>query len=264
MTASEDQTDESVLLLQNTMKNELITFESFPVHHNNNGKVLSPASLQVITSPSADSLTDTTNSSFATPPFSLSPVGEGSGCNLQKFEDISLPLPKIKLIPLPAARELTIRRQNSPRNDFGFSLRKAICLDRNESLWSPQLKSVIFAEPGTGSGTGLLPGDKLLKVNDICVEDMAREKIIDMIRSSGDEIKVVVQPVSELVELSRRCMPSPTMSISDEQLNDTNCNTLRRSASKRLRTSEVSSVYDCYLFCLRYKICFLSNIENMK
>lgn len=157
------------------------------------------AHLHVLTSPSpsADSLTDTTNSSFATPPFSLSPVGESQGIDrwsrVHAFEDVQLPLPAVQLVQLPPARQLVIKRQKSPRQDFGFSLRKAICLDRTESLTSPTFRPVIFAEPGAGGGaTGLLPGDRLIKVNGTPVVDLSREVIIEMIRNSGDAVTVEV------------------------------------------------------------------------
>lgn len=159
------------------------------------------AHLHVLTSPSpsADSLTDTTNSSFATPPFSLSPVGESQGIDrwsrVHAFEDVQLPLPAVQLVQLPPPRQLVIRRQKSPRQDFGFSLRKAICLDRTESLMSPIFRPVIFAEPGAGGGaTGLLPGDRLIKVNGTPVVDLSREVIIEMIRNSGDAVTVEVSP----------------------------------------------------------------------
>ncbi|XP_018790363.1 PREDICTED: unconventional myosin-XVIIIa isoform X1 [Bactrocera latifrons] len=212
-----------------------------PQHHSANLRVMTSPS------PSADSLTDTTNSSFATPPFSLSPVGESQGIDrwsrVHAFEDVELPLPPIKLVQLPPARELVIRRQKSPRNDFGFSLRKAICLDRAESLTSPTFKPVIFAEPGAGGGaTGLLPGDRLLKVNGTPVSELSREVIIEMIRNSGDSVTVEVQPVSELVELSKRCMPPQGIGVvanADDEVDraarNANCNTLKRSASKRFK-----------------------------
>lgn len=152
-------------------------------------------------SPSAGSLTDTTNSSFATPPFSLSPVGESQGSyrwsRVQAFEEMSLPLPPVKFVTLPPARELVIKRQKTPRNDFGFSLRKAMVLVRTNSLLSPTLQPVIFAEPSASSSTttGLLPGDRLLKVNGLSVEEMSRETIIEMIRNSGDSVIVQVNYV---------------------------------------------------------------------
>ena len=214
--------------------------------------------LQALVSPtpSGESFTDTTNSSFATPPFSQSPVGEAPGLygwtKMQQFEDVALPLPAISFVSLPPPRDLTIQRQATPRNDFGFSLRKAICLDRTSSVFSPTFKPVIFAEPGTmGNATGLLPGDRLLKVNGVSVEDLARETIIEMIRNSGSSVQVQVQPVNELVELSKRCMPSgmwnsgsggsantsqPDFDASDRAgTSVSKYNTLRRSASTRFK-----------------------------
>lgn len=233
-------------------------------------------------SPSAESLTDTTNSSFATPPFSLSPVGESQGLygwsRIQKFDDVSLPLPAIRLVKLPPPRELTITRRKTPSQDFGFSLRKAIVLDRSESLFIPISRPVIFAEPGTsvGNGTGLLPGDRLIKVNRQPVEDLPREGIIEMIRKSGDSVIVEVQPVAELVELSRRCMPKDDSNQDeiDRSALVSDCNTLRRSASKRFK-SHVSILF--LLICtktrlvklevhdyLRFQVAKIAHKESLK
>lgn len=210
---------------------------SAAAHSNNLQALVSPT-------PSAESFTDT--SSFATPPFSLSPVGEAPGIygwtKIQQFEDVSLPLPAISFVTLPPPRDLTIQRQKTPRNDFGFSLRKAICLDRTSSVLTPTFRPVIFAEPGAmGNSTGLLPGDRLLKVNGVSVEDLARETIIEMIRNSGGCVQVQVQPVNELVELSKRCMPSGMWNSKEYDATDragtsvSKYNTLRRSASTRFK-----------------------------
>lgn len=158
---------------------------------------------QVVTSasPSADSLTDTTNSSFATPPFSLSPVGESQGFSRWRssvsFEEqgIELQLPEIVPLELPEPRELTIQRQPPPRNDFGFSLRRAVIVERTANGVT-QMRPVIFAEPGAlvqhNNDTGLLPGDRLIEVNGINVDDKSREEIIDLIKSSASSVTVKV------------------------------------------------------------------------
>jgi PDZ domain len=197
---------------------------------------ISSTYLQVKTSPSMseESLaSDSTNSIFATPPLSP-PIGESQGFysipKTHSLQDLNLPLPAIKLIDLPKPRELKISRQNNVQKDFGFSLRKAnIVLNRSNSQGRLTIKSVIFAEPGANcKTTGLLPGDRLISINGVSVEDLPREEIIDMIKKSGQFVKVVVQPVAELSELSKRCMPE----------NDglqTDYNTLKRSASKRLK-----------------------------
>uniref|UniRef100_A0A0R3P3K2 Uncharacterized protein n=1 Tax=Drosophila pseudoobscura pseudoobscura TaxID=46245 RepID=A0A0R3P3K2_DROPS len=58
-----------------------------------------------------------------------------------------------------------------------------------------------------------------------------------MIRNSGDAVTVEVQPVAELVELSKRCMAPITATVEeiDHSITNGNCNTLRRSASKRFK-----------------------------
>ncbi|XP_050097138.1 unconventional myosin-XVIIIa isoform X2 [Anopheles aquasalis] len=230
-------------------------------HHGLAGASAALLHLLASPSPSADSLTDTTttttNSSFATPPFSLSPVGESQGYDgrigrVFPFDEptgsgggggvggspAALSLPPLHLQPLPPPRTLTIQRQKAPRNDFGFSLRKAFVLDRSGSgaglgyvptTKGSRLRAIIFAEPSSTATvqTGLLPGDRLLEVNGQPVEELSREAIIEMIRSSGEAVTVKVQPIAELIELSRRFVTvSGSASVGD-------CSTLKRSASRR-------------------------------
>lgn len=192
-------------LMRNTLQNELITYQNVPQQNGINGdgnKNLNNTLLVITsTSPSADSLTDTTNSSFATPPFSMSPVGESQGFHrwsrTSNFDEYNIPLPPIVPLELPKPRTLTIQRQKPPRNDFGFSLRRAMVLERDTVNGEIKMKAVIFAEPGTmiqhNNETGLLPGDKLLEVNGIKVEDKSREDIIDLIKASGDAVVLKVR-----------------------------------------------------------------------
>ncbi|XP_012280974.1 unconventional myosin-XVIIIa isoform X2 [Orussus abietinus] len=230
---------DSNLLVRNTLRNEVIAYQNVPMHlgggsgtredtccseeesytrrspQHNQHHQQDTKLLQVVTSasPSADSLTDTTNSSFATPPFSLSPVGESQGFarwrSSASFEDqgVELPLPQIVPLKLPQPRELTIQRQPPPRSDFGFSLRRAVVVERAANGLT-QMRPVIFAEPGAmvqnNNDTGLLPGDRLIEVNGINVDDKSREEIIDLIKGSANSVTVKVQPVAELSELSRR------------------------------------------------------------
>ncbi|KAF7272071.1 hypothetical protein GWI33_015124 [Rhynchophorus ferrugineus] len=207
-----------VNLVRNTLQNELIMCENVPGQNGFNVKSMSTQLLVITsTSPSADSLTDTTNSSFATPPFSLSPVGESQGFHrwsrTANFDDVNLPLPAIVPMILPKPRVLVVQRQKPPRHDFGFSLRRAMVLERSGSNTlegGVSMRAVIFAEPGTmvqhNNETGLLPGDKLLEVNRVPVEDKSREEIIDMIKASGDSVtlksatqyvRFIVDPIAE-------------------------------------------------------------------
>lgn len=110
---------------------------------------------------------------------------------------MNLSLPDIVPMVLPKPRTLSIKRQKPPRNDFGFSLRRAMVLERGSGDIGVSMRAVIFAEPGTNvqndNETGLLPGDKLLEVNAIPVEDRTREDIIDLIKASGDSVTLKVR-----------------------------------------------------------------------
>lgn len=241
---NEDSTDHASLAL-NTLRNEVISYNNLPNGSSVNGKNYSEQLLVVTSaSPSGDSLSDTTNSSFATPPFSLSPVGESQGFHRwsrsSNFDEIRLQLPKILPLILPSRRILTIHRQKPPRNDFGFSLRRAMVLERviggpNES--TVNMRAVIFAEPGATvqnvNETGLLPGDKLLEVNGIKVEGMSREDIVDMIKASDDVVVLKVQPVAELSELSRRSGQNGDEVVLDDS--NIHGGTLKRSGSRRFK-----------------------------
>ncbi|CAI9741202.1 unconventional myosin-XVIIIa-like isoform X3 [Octopus vulgaris] len=123
----------------------------------------------------------------------------------EKTFDFDLHLPSI-IPPRPGRiRTLTLRRQ--PGGDFGFSLRKGVIMQRTNTDCFGSKQTVIFAEPGTGpkaTETGLLPGDRLIEVNDKNVEKAKREEIIELIRTSSDTVVLKVQPVPELLELSVR------------------------------------------------------------
>lgn len=130
-------------------------------------------------------------------------TSNGAECkeNSNSVYDGQFPLPKISARPLLPVRTLTIKR--SHEHGFGFSLRKVGIANRADT----QMRYVIFAEPAK-SDSGLVPGDRLLRVNGIAVENFSMEKIVEMIRNSGDKIIVEVQPIAELTELALRCNPA--------------------------------------------------------
>lgn len=117
------------------------------------------------------------------------------------MHDEHFPLPLVANKPLLPIRTLTIKR--SYEHGFGFSLRKVGIANRSDA----SLRYIIFAEPSK-IDSGLVPGDRLLRVNGVNVENFSMEKIVEMIRNSGDKIIVEVQPIAELTELALRCNPT--------------------------------------------------------
>ena len=123
-------------------------------------------------------------------------AGEASGGRApHRFPGHELRLPALAAASPPPARILRVARQ--PGGDFGFALRRSIVLERTAR--GESRKTVIFAEPGRGGsgepgGTGLLPGDRLIEVNGVNVEDADREKVVALIRGSSETVVLKVSP----------------------------------------------------------------------
>lgn len=157
----------------------------------------------------------------------------------EKTFDFDLHLPAI-IPPRPGRiRTLTLRRQ--PGGGFGFSLRKGVIMQRTNTDCFGSKQTVIFAEPGTGpkaTETGLLPGDRLIEVNDKNVEKAKREEIIELIRTSLDTVVLKVQPVPELLELSvRTAADGVKIDVQDDVVKG---GTLKRSGSVRYKKTTKS------------------------
>ena len=137
---------------------------------------------------------------------------------------VDLQLPEVKPAISGIARVIKLKRRSS--GDFGFALRRANAPGSG--------KTVHFVEPvGPNSTPGLLPGDRLVEVNGINVENEPREKIIEMIVMSGEEVVIKVIPVPELSELSVRSgLDGSTVQLDESNLK---AGTLARSGSKRIK-----------------------------
>ncbi|XP_067306779.1 unconventional myosin-XVIIIa isoform X6 [Pseudorasbora parva] len=122
---------------------------------------------------------------------------------VDKMFPADLRLPAVVPPQTPEVRELVLQRRNT--GDFGFSLRRTTMLDRGTD-GKVYRRVVHFAEPGAGTkdlALGLVPGDRLVEINGRNVENKSRDEIVEMIRQSGDTVRLKVQPILELSELSR-------------------------------------------------------------
>uniref|UniRef100_A0A8B9JIB4 Myosin XVIIIAb n=1 Tax=Astyanax mexicanus TaxID=7994 RepID=A0A8B9JIB4_ASTMX len=136
---------------------------------------------------------------------------------VEKTFPADLRLPTVVPPPKPEVRELELQRRNT--GDFGFSLRRTTMLDRGAD-GGVYRRVVHFAEPGAGTkdlALGLVPGDRLVEINGRNVENKNRDEIVEMIRQSGDTVRLKVQPILELSELSR-CWLRNTEGLRRERL----------------------------------------------
>ncbi|TSM28207.1 Unconventional myosin-XVIIIa [Bagarius yarrelli] len=122
---------------------------------------------------------------------------------VDKMFPADLRLPAVIPPKLRELRELELQRRST--GDFGFSLRRTYMLDQKPD-GSVYRRVVHFAEPGAGNkdvALGLVPGDRLVEINGMNVENKNRDEIVEMIRQSGETVNLKVQPIVELSELSR-------------------------------------------------------------
>ncbi|CAL8281704.1 unnamed protein product [Arctogadus glacialis] len=118
------------------------------------------------------------------------------------FPGADLALPAVAAQPPPSPRVLDVARRAT--GDFGFSLRRTTLMERGPD-GRPCRRVVHFAEPGASTrdrALGLVPGDRLVEINGVGVESCNRDDIVEMIRRSGDSVRLKVRPVSELSELN--------------------------------------------------------------
>ncbi|CAL8308347.1 unnamed protein product, partial [Gadus morhua 'NCC'] len=118
------------------------------------------------------------------------------------FPGADLALPAVAVQPPPSPRVLDVARRNT--GDFGFSLRRTTLMERGLD-GRPCRRVVHFAEPGASTrdrALGLVPGDRLVEINGVGVESRSRDDIVEMIRRSGDSVRLKVRPISELSELN--------------------------------------------------------------
>ncbi|XP_077996224.1 unconventional myosin-XVIIIa-like isoform X2 [Glandiceps talaboti] len=151
----------------------------------------------------------------------------------EKSYNVELSLPSVAPPKPPRSRDVVLNRQ--PKGDYGFSLRRSLIIEKFAADQTEVKKYVHFAEPGNSKDnvTGLLPGDRLVEVNGVNVEDMQRDEIVGLIRKSGDSVMLRVQPIPELSELSMRSgLDGGEVQLDAETLKS---GSLQRSGSKRYK-----------------------------
>ena len=173
---------------------------------------------------------------------------------------VSLVLPAVKPAGEGLPRQINLRRQSN--GGFGFALRRSTTANNKE---------IYLAEPvAEAYSTCLLPGDKLLEVNGHNVENLSREKIVELVASSGSEVRLKVVPVPELAELTVRSGLDGGRIHVDE--NFIRSGSLARSGSKRIKKKvEISlillllvEVYFAVFIIRCYKLTHLIHVSVTK
>ena len=123
---------------------------------------------------------------------------------LEVGKEKEFPNVKLKLPPLQTSRvrqRLVTSSKNRVVGGFGFNLRKAF-QPHSEDPEKPLL--VHLVEPRPNYFGPLMTGDRILEVNGENVENAPHERVVDLIKSSGDVVEMKVASVPELMELNER------------------------------------------------------------
>lgn len=127
----------------------------------------------------------------------------------EKVYSANLELPSVQPMEPRDTRELSIYRQ--PSGDFGFNLRWLPFTDSGSSL----SRIAVFAEPGaSGNKSGVMPGDRILEINGVNVEDSSKEEVVSLVHRSANPLKLTVQQLAELSELNRNAVASSNKTAS--------------------------------------------------
>eukprot|EP00794_Sanderia_malayensis_P013873 gene13873-15321_t len=157
--------------------------------------------------------------------------------NDNKVQGVNLYLPELQTVGFENGRILKLKRR--PIGDFGFVLRRS-------TLSGDNTKTIHLAEPlAEEHNTGLMPGDRLVEVNGLNVENSTRDQIINSIAASGDEVSIKVVPVPELAELSSRTTEVELSQSNNNKVSPTSKGfSLARSGSMRSKRSKAKSDAD--------------------
>ncbi|GAA51787.1 myosin-XVIIIb [Clonorchis sinensis] len=106
-----------------------------------------------------------------------------------------------------------------PDQGFGMVLRRGLYVERRGVTLDGQFlefrTQALFSEPGpSGVSIGLLPGDRLVAVNDTDTQHLPLTDVVQLIRTFGSSVTLSVKPSPELLEFSERtfgCLPMPNI-----------------------------------------------------
>ena len=117
----------------------------------------------------------------------------------KEFPDVYLPLPPLQTSSV--RHRNVVAEKSSQLGGFGFNLRKSFQPDL-EHPEKPLLVHVV--EPRPNYVGPLMTGDRILEVNGENVAHAPHERVVDLIKASGDRVQLIVASVPELMELNER------------------------------------------------------------
>ena len=210
--------------------------------------VASPASDQIAvnTAPTTTATTSPyrrpgTYSGFDSPP---GPTAEEDTRSVKPYDGRDLPLPPLQMATV---RRRSVVAEKSPANGggFGFVLRQSYLPMPDDP---GQTRLVHLVEPRPDYMGLLMTGDRITQVNGEDVEDRPHERVVELIKASGDRVELVVASMPELLELNARVFQGSDNPFMDRgnkmrksaRMKPGQTGTLRKQAAKAKKEFKVS------------------------
>ena len=115
------------------------------------------------------------------------------------FEGVKLYLPPLQTTRVKHRSVMALK--NAPGGGFGFILRKSYLPVPEDP---DRTRLVHLVEPRSDYFGPLMTGDRIIEVSGMNVEDAPHEAVVELIKSSGDGVELLVASMPELVELNSR------------------------------------------------------------
>ena len=137
------------------------------------------------------------------------PVANANGVG-RSFEGYHLPLPPLQTAVVKH-RKVTAEK-NPTGGGFGFLLRHSYLPVPDDP---GKTRSVHLVEPRPGYMGSLMTGDRIIEVNNMRVEDEPHDRVVELIKASGDCVELLVASIPELLELNARVFQGSDNPFSD-------------------------------------------------
>ena len=172
----------------------------------------------------------------------------------KEFEGINLQLPplqtsKVKRRQVTAVKSPTL-------GGFGFNLRKSFQPDPDNP---DNMLLVHLVEPRPTYIGPLMTGDRILEVNGENVELAPHERVVELIKLSGDSVELKVASVPELIELNDRGVFDDAKATTQTKKGvKAGAGTLRKKAAQRRTANfQVCTNSTCLCVCVCVCVCVL-------
>lgn len=114
---------------------------------------------------------------------------------------VALPLPPLLTTTVEHRRVTAVKNAHAPGGGFGFILRKSYLPVPEDP---DKTKLVHLIEPRSDYLGPLMTGDRIIEVNGENVDNAPHERVVDLIKASGDSVDLLVASMPELLELNMR------------------------------------------------------------